>query len=102
MGVLDRRAIVMPLAANAFREWQLVVSTPGKQPGLHVLMPDVEPGLDLPVCLAQLRQHLLLVGHFVPPLTLEVCGVGRPFYAACEWENAGPHWQVRQCAGRPA
>lgn len=56
-------AVVMPLAANAFRERQLVFSTPGKQPGFHVLMPDVMPGLDLPVCKAQLRQHFLLIGH---------------------------------------
>lgn len=53
----------MPLAANTFGKRQLVVRTPGKEPGFHVLMPDVMPGLHLPVCLAQFRQHLFLVGN---------------------------------------
>jgi len=53
----------MPLATNAFGKWQLMVRAPGKEPGLHVLMPDVMPGLHLPVCLAQLSQHLFLVGN---------------------------------------
>jgi hypothetical protein len=52
----------MPLAANAFGKRQLVVRAPGKEPCLHVLMPDVVPGLHLPVGLAQLRKHLSLDG----------------------------------------
>ena len=40
-----------------------MVCTPGKEPCLHVLMPDVVPRLYLLVCLAQLRQHLFLVGY---------------------------------------
>ncbi len=50
----------MPRAANAFGQWQLMVRAPGKEPCLHVLMPDVVPRLYLLVCLAQLRQHLSL------------------------------------------
>jgi hypothetical protein len=53
----------MPLAANASGRRQLVVCAPRKEPGLHVLMLDVMLGLDLPVCLTQLRQHLFLVGN---------------------------------------
>src|SRR5438309_1747114 len=51
----------MPRAANAFRQRQLVVRTPGKKPRFHVLMADVVSELHLPVGLAQLRQHLFLV-----------------------------------------
>jgi hypothetical protein len=47
----------MPGTANAFRQRQLVVRAPGKEPGLHVLMPDVMPGFHLAVGLAQLRQQ---------------------------------------------
>jgi hypothetical protein len=50
----------MPRAANAFGKRQLVVRAPGKKPSFHVLVPGVVPGLHLPVCLAQLRQHLFL------------------------------------------
>ena len=61
LGALVREAgLIMPRAANAFGKRQLAVRAPGKKPGLHVLMPDVVSGLDLPVCLAQLRQHLSL------------------------------------------
>jgi hypothetical protein len=51
----------MPRAANAFRQRQLVVRAPGKEPGFHVLMADVVSGLYLAVCMAQFRQHLFLV-----------------------------------------
>src|SRR5579864_4376584 len=52
----------MPRAANAFRKRQLRGPSPRKKPRLHVLMPDVMSGLYLAVCLAQLGQHLFLVG----------------------------------------
>src|SRR5579864_190745 len=52
----------MPRAANAFRKRQLRGPSPRKKPRLHVLMPDVMSGLYLAVCVAQLRQHLFLVG----------------------------------------
>jgi hypothetical protein len=37
------RIIVVGLAANAVRRRKLAVRAPGKQPGLHVLAPDVVP-----------------------------------------------------------
>jgi hypothetical protein len=52
----------MPRTANAFGKRQRVVRAPGMEPSLHVLMQDVVPGLHLPVCLAQLSQHLFLHG----------------------------------------
>ena len=53
----------MPLAANAFGKRQFMVRAPGKEPCLHVLMPDVVPGFYMAVRLAQFRQHLFLVGN---------------------------------------
>ena len=53
----------MPRAADTFRQRQLMDRAPGEEPGLHVLMPDVMPGFYLAVCLAQLRQHLFLIGY---------------------------------------
>jgi hypothetical protein len=57
------RPILMLSAAYAFGQRQLMIRAPGKEPCLHVLMPDVVPGLHLAVRVAELRQHLFLVGN---------------------------------------
>src|ERR1700704_6154272 len=57
------RVVTMLRTANAFGKRQLMVRTPGEEPCLHVLMPDVMPGFYLAVGLADFRQHLFLVGN---------------------------------------
>lgn len=54
--------IVRPAAGTLGRR-QFTVGPPGKQPGLHVLVPDVVTGLYLAVCLADFSQQSLLVGY---------------------------------------
>lgn len=53
--------VVVAPAADALRRRQLSVSSPRKQPGLHVLMRDVVARLDLAIRLADFRQHSFLV-----------------------------------------
>lgn len=54
--------LVVVAAADALGRRQFVVSTPGEQPGLHVLGFHVVPGLHLTVRQAGFRQQSLLVG----------------------------------------
>src|ERR1700676_3436610 len=52
----------MDFAAGTFGRWQLALRAPGKQPGLHIFVPDVVAGLHLAIGLAHLREHALLIG----------------------------------------
>lgn len=40
-----------------------MIGAPGQQPRLHILVPDVMAGLDLPVGLLNLRPQALLIGN---------------------------------------
>src|ERR1700733_13833126 len=54
---------MMRLAAGALRWRQLPVGPPRKQPRLHVLMGNVVPRPDLPLSVADLREHFFLIGN---------------------------------------
>ena len=56
-----RRLVGVRFTADTFRRRQLTIRAPGKQPGFHVLVPDVVTGLHLAVGLAHFREHALLV-----------------------------------------
>ena len=59
--LLAQRLVIVMFAAGAFGRRKLAICSPGKQPGFHVLVRNVMPRRDLPLCLADLGQHSLLV-----------------------------------------
>ena len=62
-GLTAQRLIVVMLATDAFGGRQFVVCAPGKQPSLHVLVPNIMSGLNLTIGLANFCSHSFLVGN---------------------------------------